>query len=69
MGKIAVAEASDAIPVRTTVPEELGKAEERRSSEMIIRQDFSESLSKSDPTMIDEGHHHLRSSALSSLLA
>ena len=39
MSKITVAEASDAIPVRTTVPEELGKAVERKSSEMTISED------------------------------
>ena len=46
MGKITVAEASDAIPVRTTVPEELGKAEEIRSSEMTISSAISDRISQ-----------------------
>ena len=46
MGKVAVAEASDAIPVRTPVPEKLGKAEEIRSSEMTISSAISDRISQ-----------------------
>ena len=58
MGEIAIAEASDAIPVRATVAEELREAEETTPLALAISDRTCQSILKSDLTVNNERQSH-----------